>query len=170
MSKKKIKNESEKENGIMNFKIIKVVLEIFSKIVDLTNKVIDAGDPEKYVKSVQELNKGVSETYAEMRDIISNDPKMSSEEKLKKLQELAECEERAKEKCGEAIIGNRENVAKITLEVLKGLLTCGVSFTPAIARGIKNALSKSNANIELENELLVEIDDSSVEALPENCD
>ena len=120
--------------------IIKAAIEMVKSLSELSTKVIEAGDPEKYVESVEKLHNGVDESYAMMRNIVENDTKLSTEEKLEKLKEIAEGEQKAKEKCGEALDGHREKTAKIALDVLKGFLTCGLSFTPALIKSIKNAL------------------------------
>ncbi len=123
--------------------ILKAALEALKGITELSKKVIDEGDPEKYAKSVSELNQGVSSSYEAMRNIIINSKSFSDEEKVKRLAELAEQEEASKQKCSEAIRGNRENVAKIAMEVFKGFLTCGISFAPAIVRSFKKALAEN---------------------------
>ena len=120
--------------------IIKAAIDMIKSLSDLSTKVIEAGDPEKYVESVEKLHQGVDKSYAMMRDIVEKDTELSTEEKLNKLKEIAESEQQAKEKCGEALDGHREKTAKITLDVLKGFLTCGLSFTPAIIKNIKKAL------------------------------
>lgn len=120
--------------------IIKAAIEMVKSLSELSTKVIEAGDPEKYVESVEKLHNGVDESYAMMRNIVENDKKLSTEEKLEKLKEIAEGEQKAKEKCGEALDGHREKTAKIALDVLIGFLTCGLSFTPALIKNIKNAL------------------------------
>ena len=124
--------------------IIKAAIEMVKSLSELSTKVIEAGDPEKYVESVEKLHNGVDESYAMMRNIVENDTKLSTEEKLEKLKEIAEGEQKAKEKCGEALDGHREKTAKIALDVLKGFLTCGLSFTPALIKNIKNALEGMN--------------------------
>ena len=124
--------------------IIKAAIEMVKSLSELSTKVIEAGDPEKYVESVEKLHNGVDESYAMMRNIVENDTKLSTEEKLEKLKEIAEGEQKAKEKCGEALDGHREKTAKIALDVLKGFLTCGLSFTPALIKSIKNALEGKN--------------------------
>ncbi len=124
--------------------IIKAAIEMVKSLSELSTKVIEAGDPEKYVESVEKLHNGVDESYAMMRNIVENDTKLSTEEKLEKLKEIAEGEQKAKEKCGEALDGHREKTAKIALDVLKGFLTCGLSFTPALIKNIKNALEGKN--------------------------
>lgn len=129
---------------------------IFEKIVDLlrgmtelAKKAVDQGDGEKFVKNVNELALNVDETYAHMREIIMSNDKLSVEEKLEKLEKLAEQQMAAKQKCEEAIKGNREHVAKITLDVVKGLLTCGVSFAPAIIKELKKTSLISNEQASL---------------------
>ena len=129
----------------MNIKIIEEVVKMIRSLSDLTQKVIDAGDPQKYANGVKELNHGVDETYARMREIIINNEKFSEDEKIERLQKLAVQEQEALKVAGEAVKSNRENAGKVALEVFKGLLTCGVSFAPSIAKGFKKALSKENS-------------------------
>ena len=69
-----------------------------------------------------------------MRQIIVNSNKLSDEEKLVKLAELAKQEEEANQKCNEAITGNRESVSKVVLDIVKGFATCGLYFMPDIAK------------------------------------
>lgn len=126
----------------MKIQIIKSAIEMLNKLVDLAHKVIEAQDPEKYTKAVDTLHGGVGDAFKMMREIIEKDTTLSVDEKLEKLKKLAEDEEAAKKRCGEAIEGHSEKVAKVSLDVLKGFLTCGLSFTPAIAKSVKNALSK----------------------------
>lgn len=134
--------------------IIKAAIEMVKSLSELSTKVIEAGDPEKYVESVEKLHNGVAESYAMMRNIVDNDTNLSTEEKLEKLQKIAEDEQKSKEKCGEALDGHREKTAKIALDVLKGFLTCGLSFTPALIKSIKNALESK------EDPELIDVDTS----------
>ena len=136
--------------------IIEKAIDLFKSISDLCKKVMDAGDPTKYAQSVEELNQGVSDTYVTMRTIIINSKQFSDEEKLRRLTELAEQESEAKRKCGEAIKGNRENVAKIALDVVMGLLTCGISFAPAILKNLKSALADGKNIPEIDSDALIE--------------
>ena len=131
----------------MNPAVIGKVADMVKSISDLCKKVIDAGDPEKYASSVESLNKGVSDTYEQMRMIIINSDKFSEEEKLERLSQLAKQEEESKKKCDEAIKGNRQHVANIAMEVAKGLLTCGVYYVPSIARNFKKSLGTQSKSI-----------------------
>ena len=128
----------------MNISIIKSVVDMLKNISELCKKVIEAGDPEKYAHSIQNLNQGVSDTYAEMRNIIINNDDFSPDEKLEKLKQLAESEEESRKKCAEAIKGNRKDIANVSLAVFEGFLTCGLSFAPAIITKIKDALLSGN--------------------------
>lgn len=139
----------------MNLKIIQAALSALKSISDLSQKVIDAGDPEKYANSVQTLNQGVDDTYTQMREVIMKSEKFSEEEKLERLQDLAVREAEAKRMCGEAIKGNREHVSKVVLEVFKGFLTCGISFTPAIVKQIQNMIGKGKDIPKLETEIQI---------------
>lgn len=137
----------KKKDSAMNVKLIEKIVDMVKKLADLGEKVIDAGDPEKYANSVESLNRGVSDTYEQMRMIIVNSDKFSEEEKLVRLKELAEQEEESRKKCDAAIQGNREQVASIVLEVTKAFLTCGVCYVPELARNIKNPKKKAVGEI-----------------------
>ena len=131
----------KKKGSKMSPALIKAAIDMVKSMTDLTAKVIDAGDPKKYAESVEKLHSGVDESYALMRSIVENDNSLSTDEKLEKLKQLAEEEQAAKDKCGEALEGHREKTSKIAIDVLQGFLTCGLSFTPAIIKSIKKALS-----------------------------
>lgn len=150
--RKQDKSNSKNEVSKMNPVIVEKVVDMIKNISDLCKKVIDAGDPEKYAKSIQELNQGMSDTYDEMRKIIVNSEKFSEEEKLERLNKLAEKEIETKKKCDAAVKGNREAVAKITLEVVKGLLTCGLYFVPAIIKNLKTTIIEEDDILEIEAE------------------
>ena len=160
------KNKSNKQNGKsenkLNPAILKSAIDMVKSVSDLTKTAIDAGDAEKYARSVNELNIGVSDTYAEMRNLILNDSSLSTDEKLQKLDELAKKESESKAKCDEAIKGNREHIAQLTMDIFAGLLTCGISFTPAIIKKFKSINDKS-----CDNKKLV---DTTTSQLPENTD
>ena len=134
----------------MNIKIIEYAVGVFKNITDLCKKVMDAGDGEKYAKEINALNHGVDDTYTQMRKIIVESKEFSDDEKTKKLEELAQSEMKAKKICGDDIRENRSNVAKVSLEICKGFLTCGLSFTPALIKSIKNSLSDDSSISELE--------------------
>ena len=144
--KENVQNKKKKDSA-MNVKLIEKIVDMVKKLADLGEKVIDAGDPEKYANSVESLNRGVSDTYEQMRMIIVNSEKFSEEEKLVRLKELAEQEEESRKKCDAAIQGNREQVASIVLEVTKAFLTCGVCYVPELARNIKNPKKKAVGEI-----------------------
>ena len=145
----------------MNISMISKAIELVKQVTELTKAVIDSADPEKYAKSVNSLNSGVSDTYEQMRLIIINSEKFTEEEKLARLQELSEQEQASKEKCAEAIKGNREHVAKIAMEVVKGLLTCGISFAPEIAKKMKTSLSNEDREMLLEANEPILIEETS---------
>lgn len=147
----------------MNIAIFEYAMKALSNMTEMTKKTMDASDPEKYAEGVRKLNYGVDESYAKMREIVSASDKYSDDEKIEKLKEVAELEMKSKERCAEAIKGNREHVAKISLEVLKGFLTCGISFTPMIVKEIKKAVGGKAEVKELETamEIVNEISDVS---------
>ena len=164
MKKKSSTKENTKGKGRkeMNPAMIKAAMEMIKSVSDLSKTAIDASDPEKYARGVNELNKGVSETYTEMRNIIVNDEKLSTDEKLERLKELADGEAKAKAKCDEAIKGNREHISKIILEVFAGLLTCGISFAPTIVNKFKQSIEKGTELPILECSVNNEIIDSNL--------
>ncbi|MBQ3528075.1 MAG: hypothetical protein IJA52_05940 [Clostridia bacterium] len=141
---------TSKKGDKMGIAIFSKALDMLKSVADLCKKVIDAGDPEKYAKSVNDLSDGLSSTYDSMREIIMKSDKFSEEEKLQRLKELAAQEEETKRKCGEAIKDNRDNIAKIVIEVLKGFMTCGLSFAPGIIQKFREG------NVDLENIVEVE--------------
>ena len=124
----------------MELFILDKALGLLNKISELVNKVLDTSDPKKYADAVVELNQGVSSTYDVMRDVIKNSEQFSDEVKIEKLRQLAELQMNSNKCCDEAIQGNREKVAKVTMDVFKGFLTCGLSFAPAIIKMFKSAL------------------------------
>ena len=135
--------------------LIKTAIETLKSMTDLTSKVIDAGDPEKYAKSVEQLHSGVEESFDLMRKLVNEDQSLSTDEKLERLKKIAAEEQAAKEKCGAALEGHREKTAKIALDVLKGFLTCGISFTPAIVKSLKQSLSGKESVPTLDADALI---------------
>lgn len=131
------KINKEQEDRKMKMAFIGKIADMIKGVADLSKSVVESTDPEKYANAVEKLNQGVSDTYEQMRTIIVNSNKLTEEEKLEKLEALAKQEFESKAKCDEAIKGNREHVANIAMEIIKGLLTCGVSFAPEIAKRLK---------------------------------
>ncbi len=130
----------KKKGEKMSLGLVKSAIDMVNSLSNLTQKVMDAGDPEKYSESIERLHQGVAESYDMMRQIVQNDDSLTADEKIEKLKKIAEDEETSKKKCGEALEGHREKTAQIAITVLKGFLTCGLSFTPAIIKSIKGAL------------------------------
>ena len=146
----------------MNPALIKAVVDMIKEISALCKAALDAADPNKYAKSVNELNDGVSDTYSEMRQIIVNNDSFTPEEKLRRLEELGDKEQEAKRICGEAIKGNRESVTKVVMSILTGFLTCGVSFAPSIAKKFKFAITSKEQLPETVIDEVVVIDESQI--------
>lgn len=145
--------EPKGKGGNMNIKFIEKIADAVKSISELCQKAIDAGDPEKYARSVEKLNQGVSDTYDQMRQIIISSEKFTDEEKLERLTNLAKQELDSKEKCAEAIKGNREQVANIVISITKGLLTCGICYLPGIARSLTE--NKTNQIVQSEEALVL---------------
>lgn len=128
----------------MGLAIVELALGAVNTIAELCHAVIEAGDSEKHAKSVNELNQGIDDTFSEMRQLIKNDERLSVENKLERLENLARLEAKAKKDAGAEIKDNREHTAKVAMDVLKGFLTCGLYFTPAIIREAKKAMEGSS--------------------------
>ena len=69
------------------------------------------------------------------------------EQKLDKLEKLANSQIAAKQSCDETLKGNREHVHKIVSEVFFGLTTCGISYIPKIIGSKKNIAQLENKEI-----------------------
>ena len=138
----------------MNPAVIGKIADMVKHIADLAKTVVESSDPEKYSNSVESLSHGVNDTYDQMRQLIINSEKFSEEEKLERLQTLAQQEMATKERCGEAIKGNREHVAGIAMEIVKGFLTCGISFVPGIAKNFKESKNDTKAILDNGAEVL----------------
>ncbi len=131
------KISKEKEDRKMNPAFIGKIADMIKSVADLSKSVVESTDPEKYANAMEKLNQGVSDTYDQMRTIIINSDKFTEEEKLEKLEALAKQELESKAKCDVALRENREHVANIAMDIIKGLLTCGVSFAPEIIKRLK---------------------------------
>ena len=149
----------------MNPTLIKAVVDMIKEVASLCKAALDAADPNKYAKSVNELNEGVSDTYSDMREIIVNNDSFTPEEKLRRLEELAEKEQEAKRICDEAIKGNRESVTKVVMTVLAGFLTCGVSFAPSIVKKFKGSMATKEQLPEGVVDDILVIDDSQIQVI-----
>lgn len=132
----------------MNVTFIGKITEMIKHIADLSKTVVETSDPEKYANGVEKLNKGVSDTYEQMRLVIINSKTFSEEEKLQRLEALANQELESKKRCDEAIKGNREQIANIAMEIVKGLLTCGISFIPEVIKRTKLSMNDNTVCLE----------------------
>ena len=119
--------------------IVGLIVEAVKNIAALCNKLVDAADAKKYAEGVQKLNQSVDETYNKMRELILADDSLTTEEKLEKLEKLAQSQETARQTCEKAIQGNKEHIAKIATEIFAALTTCGISYLPKIVSGIKSS-------------------------------
>ena len=131
----------------MGLPIIQYIVQMVKSIADLGNKIIDSADNEKYTKAVNSLNKNVDETYEKMRELIEKDETLTIEQKLEKLEKLANSQIAAKQGCDEVLKGNREHIHKIVSEVFLGLTTCGISYVPKIIGSKKRIKQIENNEI-----------------------
>ena len=125
----------------MNIEIVKHIVEIAKSIGSTSNKLIESTDSGKYVNDVKALSKSVDETYAKMRELISQDENLSVTEKLEKLEKLAQSQLAAQQACEKSIQENREHLTKIAGEILAALATCGISCIPRAIRKRKKSIA-----------------------------
>ena len=142
----------EKEDVIMNIKIIEYIIKVVKNVTELCNKIIDASDPEKFAEGVKLLDQGVEDTYAKMQELIMQDNTLSTEEKLEKLEKIAASQQSARKACEDAIKENREHVAKVVTEVFVALTTCGISCIPKVVQGCKKAWTDMPEIVMIESE------------------
>ena len=131
---------------MFNPMFLSIGLELIKEIIGISQKIIEAGDSKKLAESVNEYNEGINKTFDLMRKIVEEDTSLSADEKLERLNRIAKEEAESKRKAAEDIITNRKAVTQISLSLIEGLLTCGISFTPKIIKGIKDA-AKDDDNI-----------------------
>jgi ATP-dependent DNA ligase len=137
---KEQKTNPDKEQK-MSPGIIKAIAEAVKSVADLGTNVVESADSEKYAKSLNEFHKGVEENYSLMRNLINNDESLSTDEKLKRLEDVAQKEADAKKNYGESIRKDREHVTETVMNVVGGFLTCGAYLAPSIIKNIKNAVN-----------------------------
>ncbi len=114
----------------MNPAIIEAIGGVLNGLLKSTEKIIDAGDPEKLAKAVNEMNKGVDTNYELQRKVVMDDSKLSADEKLERLSKIAEAEKNTKLEMTGAINKNREQVAEIAKDVFYSLVTGGAYLIP----------------------------------------
>ena len=116
--------------------LVKAIFEAVKKTVSLCDKVVESSDSEKYTKSIQDLNACAEETFAAMRTVITEDQTITSDEKLKRLEALADRQIVARQTCEDALKGNKENSSNVVGTVLLAISTGGVSL------GVSNIIKK----------------------------
>ena len=151
---KQNKRKNEKGENVMNIKIIEYILQAIKTIIEVCDKVVDASDPQKYAEGVHALNQNVEETYAKMRELILADERLTSEEKVEKLDKLAKSQQEALKACGDEIKNNRAHMAKIVTEVFAALATCGVSCIPKVIGGRKKIVASTGNDVVVESDAL----------------
>ena len=153
------KDTKSKTKDTKSMAFVGKLADMVKGVSELGKSVVEQSDSEKYANSVDTLSKGVSDSYEAMRSVIRNSETMSDEEKLKQLQLIADREKETKSQYGQEIRENRENVAKIALEVTKGVLTAGLSFAPSIVKEVKQ-LGHKDDPLELEENHFDVVDSS----------
>ena len=153
---KKKKVNLKKGDGTMGAGVIGCILQIVSNVTSLTNKAVDASDPEKYAEGIHALNRNIDDTYAKMREVIMNSNSFTEDEKLERLEKLAKSQEAARKSCEHSVQENRAHMAKIITEMFLALTTCGISYIPKAVKGRKKvAIGKSN-DILIEGDIVLD--------------
>ncbi|MBR5501373.1 MAG: hypothetical protein IKV74_07590 [Clostridia bacterium] len=119
-----------------------VLSTLLDKVANICNNVTNAGDAEKYAAGVHTFTEDVNETYAIMRDIICQDNTLTTDEKLERLKQIALLQEESKQRGGDAIHGNRENLAGTITNMFNALVATGVSLPSQIVGGITEKFPK----------------------------
>ena len=125
----------------MNIKVMEHIIGFAKNIGAAGNKLMDAADPEKYVAGVKALGQSVDETYAKMRDLITEDESLSISEKLERLDKLAQSQAAAQLACEKSIKENREHIARVIAEVFAALITCGIACIPKAIKKRKKSIA-----------------------------
>ena len=122
--------------------IIEGIVSAIKGLTNVCDKMVDGADAQKYASSVNTLDQNVDATYAQMRDLIAKNEKLTEEQKLEKLEKLAQNQMSSRKACQEAIKGNRESVSKMIGSFFLALATCGLSYIPKLVAELK----KNNIN------------------------
>ena len=126
----------------MNPGLIQAAGAMLKDLISLTHKAMDFADAEKHVKCVEELHKGSDTCFRFMRDVVQNDPHMSTAEKLDRLAIIEEKERAAKQHYSKMLDQHQANAMAIVKDVFIGFLTAGIYFVPGIVRQIRSELKK----------------------------
>ena len=108
------------------------IVEAAKNIAAFCKELVGVADAEKYANGVQALGEDLENTFSMMKEVIMNDDTLTADEKLEKLEKIANRQERAQENRQKALDGNRNSVLKLLREITLALLTCGVSCLPVI--------------------------------------
>ena len=110
----------------MSVGVVEAIVEAVKNLTGFCKELVGIADAEKYANGVETLNKEVETTFAMMREVIINDDSLTSEQKIEKLNKLADRQEAAQRNREKAVDGNRESVLKVMKEILFALATCGI--------------------------------------------
>ena len=134
----------------MNIKLFEYIAAAVENITALCNKVIDSTDAEQYADGVLKLNANVDATFDKMRELIEADDRLSTEEKLKRLDDVAARQIAARESCERAIKENRESVLRAVKEIVAAITTCGLVYVPKVIDAVEKKQIGKSACAELE--------------------
>jgi len=138
-----ISNKPKEGNKMAVPAIVSNIVQAVKSLLSTCEKMADGADAHKYATSVQSLNQDVDETYTQIRELIVKNDKYSDDQKIEKLEKLAQSQISARQSCQEAISGNREGVSKMIGSFFLALATCGLSYIPKLVTELKkNKINK----------------------------
>ena len=128
------------------------IMEAVKKLTDFCKELVGIADAEKYADGVEKLNKEVENTFSKMREVIVNDDSLTADEKLEKLNKLADRQEAAQKNREKAVEGNRESVLKVIKEIVFALTTCGIYclWSPKFRKKNTKQLQEAEEILEIE--------------------
>lgn len=118
---------------------VEAIVDAVKKLTDFCKDLVGLADAQKYASGVEALNQEVEKTFSMMREIIMNDNSLTSEQKIEKLNKLADRQEAAQKNREKAVEGNRDGVLKVVKEIVFALATCGVYCLHSSKHGKKKA-------------------------------
>lgn len=132
-----ISNKTKEGSKMAAPAIISNIVQAVKSLIGTCEKMVDGADTQKYASSVNTLDQNVDATYAQMRDLIVKNEKLTEEQKLEKLEKLAQNQMSSRKACQEAINGNRDSVSKMIGSFFLALATCGLSYIPKLVAELK---------------------------------
>ena len=122
-----------------------LVCSLLERAVDIYGKIKENMEDGKVSESVA-LEKDISNTYAEIKELIKNDNELSVSEKIEQLKEIADKETEMKIKCDELIRAKSKHRFDVAAEIAKGVVTGGLYYAPDVIRKFKGKKKEKDTN------------------------